>query len=116
MKELNVTPLPLERVRVMVGRGLEKLLEEAVGPKLAPRGVLLFRERYAEIVDEETILLPDVPEVLDRLAGGRPRDGGRVQQAGEFLPPDSRREGDPLAFPGGRRTRTQRRRPSRTPR
>ena len=68
MKELNATPLPLERVRVMVGRGLEKLLEEAVGPKLAPRGVLLFRERYAEIVDEETILLPDVPEVLDRLA------------------------------------------------
>lgn len=68
MKELNVAPLPLERVRVMVGRGLEKLLEEAVGPELAPRGVLLFRERYAEIVDEETILLPDVPEVLERLA------------------------------------------------
>jgi phosphoglycolate phosphatase len=68
MKELDVTPLTLEQVRGMVGRGLEKLLEEAVGAELAPRGVLLFRERYAEIVDEETILLPDVPEVLDRLA------------------------------------------------
>ena len=68
MKELNVTPLPLEQVREMVGRGLERLLEEAVGPELAPRGVFLFRERYAEIVDEETILLPDVPEVLDRLS------------------------------------------------
>src|SRR6185295_4950883 len=68
MKELGVTPLSLEQVRGMVGRGLEKLLEEAVGSELAPRGVFLFRERYAEIVDEETILLPDVPEVLDRLA------------------------------------------------
>ena len=68
MKELKVAPLPLERVRGMVGRGLEKLLEEAVGSELAYRGVLLFRERYAEIVDEETILLPDVREVLDGLA------------------------------------------------
>jgi phosphoglycolate phosphatase len=68
MEELGVAPLPLERVRGMVGRGLEMLLEEAVGPELAPRGVLLFRERYAEIADEETILLPDVPEVLRRLA------------------------------------------------
>jgi len=68
MKELGVTPLSLEQVRGMVGRGLEKLLEEAVGSELAPRGVFLFRERYAEIVDEETILLPDVPDVLDRLA------------------------------------------------
>jgi phosphoglycolate phosphatase len=68
MEKLGVAPPSLERVRRMVGRGLEKLLEEAVGPDLAPRGVLLFRERYAEIVDEETILLPDVVEVLRRLA------------------------------------------------
>jgi phosphoglycolate phosphatase len=67
MERLNVAPLPLERVRGMVGRGLERLLEEAVGAELAPRGVVLFRERYAEIADEETILLPDVPDVLNRL-------------------------------------------------
>jgi phosphoglycolate phosphatase len=68
MEKLSVTPLPLERVRGMVGRGLEMLLEEAVGRELAPRGVLLFRERYAEIAEEETTLLPDVPEALRRLA------------------------------------------------
>jgi phosphoglycolate phosphatase len=68
MEKLDFEPLPPERVRIMVGRGLEKLLEEAVGPELAPRGVQLFRERYAEIVDAETVLMPDVPEVLDRLA------------------------------------------------
>ena len=68
MEELGFEPLPLDRVRGMVGRGLERLLEEAVGPDLAPRGVLLYRERYAEIADVETILLPDVPKVLERLA------------------------------------------------
>ena len=68
MGKLGFEPLPLERVRVMVGRGLERLLEEAVGAELAPRGVLLFREKYAEIVDSETILLPDVPVVLASLA------------------------------------------------
>jgi phosphoglycolate phosphatase len=68
MEKLGVAPLPLEKVRVMVGRGLENLLEEAVGPDLAPRGVRLFRERYAQIVDEETVLLPDVEDVLRRLA------------------------------------------------
>ena len=67
MEKLNVPPLPRERVRVMVGRGLERLLEDAVGPELAPQGVLLYRERYAEIADEQTILLPDVPQVLERL-------------------------------------------------
>jgi phosphoglycolate phosphatase len=67
MEELGVAPLPLERVRGMVGRGLERLLEEAVGAELAPRGVVLFRERYGEIADEETVLMPDVPDVLDRL-------------------------------------------------
>jgi phosphoglycolate phosphatase len=68
MEKLGVAPLPLERVRGMVGWGLERLLEDAVGPALAPRGVLLYRDRYAEIADEETILLPDVLDVLDRLA------------------------------------------------
>ena len=68
MRELGLEPLPLERVRVMVGRGIEKLLEEAVGAELAPRGVLLYREKYAEIMDSETVLLPDVPEVLAGLA------------------------------------------------
>jgi phosphoglycolate phosphatase len=68
MQELGREPLPLERVRSMVGRGLDKLLEDAVGEELAPRGVLLFRERYAEIVDDETVLLPDVVPVLEGLA------------------------------------------------
>lgn len=68
MERLGRAPLPEEAVRVMVGEGLERLLEKAVGAELVPRGVALFRERYDTIVEEKTALLPDVPAVLARLA------------------------------------------------
>ncbi|HEY3173922.1 MAG TPA: HAD family hydrolase [Thermoanaerobaculia bacterium] len=69
LERLGFAPLPVEKVRGMVGQGLEKLLEKAVGAGLAPEGVRLFRQRYAVIADEKTRLMPDVPEVLERLAG-----------------------------------------------
>jgi len=70
MERLGFAPLPQERVRGMVGQGLEKLLEKVVGAGLVPEGVRLFRERYAVVADEKTHLLPDVPDVLERLARG----------------------------------------------
>lgn len=69
MERLGRPPMPADRVRAMVGEGLERLLEKAVGAELAPRGVALFRERYALVFEEKTELLPDVPAVLARLAG-----------------------------------------------
>jgi len=68
MGRLGFAPLPLERVRRMVGHGLESLLAEAVGEARAAEGVRLFRERYAEIAVSHTDLLPEVPEVLAALA------------------------------------------------
>lgn len=68
MGRLGLPALSPERVRGMVGQGLERLLEKAVGASLAPEGVRLFRERYAAVAAEKTVLLPDVPDVLDRLA------------------------------------------------
>ena len=68
MESVGRAPLPEEAVRVLVGEGLERLLEKAVGADLVSRGVALFRERYAAVVDEKTALLPDVPAVLARLA------------------------------------------------
>jgi len=56
-----------ERVREMVGHGLESLLEQAVGPALAPEGVRLFRAFYPEVAVEGSRLLPGVVEALDRL-------------------------------------------------
>ncbi len=68
MERLGSNPLPLEAVRGMVGEGLERLVEKALGPAHVSEGVRLFRSRYAQVVDEKTRLMPGVPEVLARLA------------------------------------------------
>jgi phosphoglycolate phosphatase len=68
MERFGEKPLPLERVRKMVGHGLDVLLEEAVGRECAAEGVRLFRERYAKVAVSKTRLMPDVPKVLAALA------------------------------------------------
>ncbi len=55
LARLGFAPLPVGKVRGMVGQGLEKLLEKAVGPALVSEGVRLFRERYAVIADEKVV-------------------------------------------------------------
>jgi phosphoglycolate phosphatase len=61
-------PVPgRERVREMVGHGLDSLLEQAVGPALAPEGIRLFRDFYPRVAVEGSRLLPGVVEALDRL-------------------------------------------------
>src|SRR5215471_15744103 len=67
MKKFGLEELPPEQVRAMVGHGLEKLLEKAVGRETAPEGVRLFRERYPHVAVPKTRLLPDVPAVLASL-------------------------------------------------
>ena len=61
-------PVPdRDRVREMVGHGLESLLEQAVGLELAPEGVRLFRALYPQVAVSGSRLLPGVDAVLDRL-------------------------------------------------
>lgn len=55
------------RVREMVGHGLESLLEQAVGPALAPEGVRLFRDFYPEVAVSGSRLLPGAEEALAAL-------------------------------------------------
>lgn len=69
MERLGRTPLPLPQVRALVGEGLERLLEKAVGSDLVAEGVKLFRERYALVADEKTRVVPDAAGVLAELAG-----------------------------------------------
>ena len=64
MRRLGREELALDSVRGMVGHGLERLMEKAVGPDLAPEGVRLFREWYPQVAVEKTDLMPGVPEVL----------------------------------------------------
>jgi phosphoglycolate phosphatase len=68
MERFGRPALPPEKVRVMVGHGIEKLLEEAVGAQHASEGVRLFRERYPEVAVAKSRLLPGVREVLAELA------------------------------------------------
>jgi len=69
MEKFGLRPLPPARVRVLVGHGIEKLLESAVGSARAPEGVRLFRERYPRVAIEKTRLMPGVPAVLAELSG-----------------------------------------------
>ena len=55
------------RLREMVGHGLESLLEQAVGPALAPEGVRLFRDVYPEVAVSGSRLLPGVVDSLAAL-------------------------------------------------
>ena len=68
MEKLGEKPLPLARVRGMVGHGLESLVAEAVGAGRAAEGVRLFREWYPEVAVAKSHLLPGVPETLETLA------------------------------------------------
>jgi phosphoglycolate phosphatase len=83
MERLGRTPLAVEQVRGMVGEGLERLIEKAIGRDLVSRGVELFRERYAEVADAKTRLMPDVPAVLDLLAAA-----GHVMSVASNKPAD----------------------------
>ena len=60
-------PYTMDQVRGMVGHGLEKLLEQAIGADKVADGVRIFRERYAAICESRTTILPQVRETLDEL-------------------------------------------------
>ncbi len=67
MRRLGAPELPASEVRGMVGHGLERLLEKAVGADRAADGVRLFRERYPEVAVPKSHLLPGVAGVLEAL-------------------------------------------------
>lgn len=65
----GLPPLPVSRVRRAVGRGLERLVADMIGPDHVNDGVRLFRERYAETFRPMTRALPGARETLRRLHG-----------------------------------------------
>ena len=64
----DLPALPEAQVRRQVGRGLEALIEDLVGPDRVPDGVRLFRERYAEVYASMTHALPAAAATLEGLA------------------------------------------------
>lgn len=84
LRELGEPELPEERVRRMVGRGLETLVERVVGPERVPEGVRLFRERYERVAVTGTRLLPGVGETLAELAARGYRMGVASNKPARF--------------------------------
>ncbi len=62
-----LAPLGTDDVRVRVGRGLESLMADVLGPDRAAEGVRLFREHYAGIFADSTTALPGALETLREL-------------------------------------------------
>jgi 2-phosphoglycolate phosphatase len=67
MAALGFPPWPPEETKRRVGRGLEILMEEAVGAANVAEGVRLFRERYPAVFLEKTRVLPGVAETIPAL-------------------------------------------------
>ncbi len=57
----------MAEVKPMVGHGLERLIERAVGVERVEEGVRLFRQSYATLCERKTSILPQVKETLDTL-------------------------------------------------
>ena len=60
----GMPPLDPAKIRARVGRGLEHLIGELVGPHRVEQGVRLFRQRYSETYAGETVALPGVAKTL----------------------------------------------------
>ena len=87
MERLGQVPIPEARVRRIVGEGLDRLLEKAVGAADAARGLGFFRERYEEVAVSGSRPMPGVPEALVEIAGA----GWRMAVASNKPPDYSRR-------------------------
>jgi 2-phosphoglycolate phosphatase len=64
---LGFEPMEEAEVRRHVGRGLEHLMEELVGPEHVEQGVRVFRERYAQVYREGTRARPGAVMTLREL-------------------------------------------------
>jgi phosphoglycolate phosphatase len=66
---LGLSPLSLEEVNKLVGRGLSRTFGELLGEEKGLQALSLFRKKYEEIFRPHTHLLPDVRTVLEDLYG-----------------------------------------------
>ena len=84
LQELGEEELSPERVRRMVGRGLETLVESCVGPERRDEGVRLFREEYDRVALSGTTLLPGVAGTLETLSHRGYRMGVASNKPAQF--------------------------------
>jgi len=66
-RKFSKRPWGLMEVKKRVGRGLEILIEEAIGKEYVQEGVKYFREKYSKIYLKRTKILPFVKETIEYL-------------------------------------------------
>lgn len=86
-RKFGKIPWSLKEVKKRVGRGLEILIEEAIGKEYVEEGVKLFREKYSKVYKKKTKLMPHVKETLDYL-----KNKGLILSIASNKPSDFTRE------------------------
>lgn len=66
-KKYGMPPLPVLEVQQHVGRGLDYLLKQTVPPADTEADTLLYRNHYAQVMKEGTVLLPGARDTLAAL-------------------------------------------------
>ena len=67
LEHYGLAKVDLPTVKKMVGRGLENLMQQAVGDQRKEQAIALFRKSYDETVMRGTFLLPEVAETIQAL-------------------------------------------------
>lgn len=67
LRHFHLPEVDSQKIRRMVGRGLENLLLQVIDPSQLQEGVRVFKNSYDETVSRGTFLLPDVAETLTNL-------------------------------------------------
>lgn len=67
LEHYGLAKVDLPTVKKMVGRGLENLMQQAVGDQRKEQAIALFRKSYDETVMRGTFLLPEVAETIRAL-------------------------------------------------
>ncbi len=67
LKRYHKNPVDMETVKKLVGKGIENLITQAIGPDHVSEGVRAFRSSYDETHRRGTFLLPGVLFTLEAL-------------------------------------------------
>ena len=67
LEHFGLPKVDLATTKKMVGRGLENLIQQAIGEDRKEQGIALFRKSYDETVMRGTFLLPEVDETIRAL-------------------------------------------------
>ena len=81
---LGLPPLTFDEVQRVVGYGLSKTFLDLLGEERVPEALRLFRQKYEEVFQQNTFLLPDAREVLEGLHGRGIRLAIATNKLGRF--------------------------------